>query len=544
MHDDDARRELLAFLISDFIEIAPSSNPRISIITPTWNTKSSWFLELAISVLQQTVLDWEWCIVDDCSSDIRFHDIFVNLGSLPNVRIVKLFERKGISGASNDGLALATAEYVCCVDHDDLLSNDALAAVLHQHAEGFDGVYSDSDKVDELGIRSEPFFKPDWSPELFRGVMYVGHLLSFRRDMGLAIGGFDSKFDGVQDFEFFLRFSELGAKIGHIPRILYHWRKAVGSVAASPDAKGDVGKLQQLAVQAHLDRLKLSARALPGEYPHRVRVAPRDRSHWPKVSIIIPTRDSPIILAQCLYSLFSRTTYPNFEVLCVDNETTDRRALEEMRSAPVERIVLTGSFNFSKANNLGRRFASGEYLVFMNNDVEVITATWLEEMLYYAEQDEVGAVGSLLLYPGNLVQHAGVVLGCRGTADHVLRNVPGNSDGYAGSLSCAHEVSAVTAACMMMPCSLFDRVDGFNEHFFTAYQDVDLCLRVRKLNKRVIFTPHSRLIHHESASRGKYYDFIDRNLLLDYWEPLIRSGDPYYNPNFDVQACNYSLSAS
>jgi GT2 family glycosyltransferase len=249
------------------------------------------------------------------------------------------------------------------------------------------------------------------------------------------------------------------------------------------------------------------------------------------------------MLSTCLYNLFSKTTYPNFEVICIDNETTDRRALEEMRLAPVERIILSGRFNFSKANNLGRRFASGNYLVFMNNDVEVITPEWLEEMLYYAEQDDVGAVGSLLLYPDQRVQHAGVVLGCRGTADHVLRHAPAHSDGYAGSLSCAREVSAVTAACLMTRLDVFDAVEGFNEHFFTAYQDVDLCLKIRRLGKRIIFTPHAKLVHHESISRGRYYDFVDRNLLLDYWEPLIKAGDPYYNPNFDVQACDYTLAA-
>jgi GT2 family glycosyltransferase len=542
MRDNSENQKLLTRLISELVAFAPDLRPQISIITPTWNTKSSWFLDLALSILQQTVLDWEWCIVDDCSSDTEFHYLFAELERLPNIKILKLPKRVGISGATNRGLALATALYSCCVDHDDLLTRDALACTLQKHEEGFDAVYSDSDKVDESGVRSEPFHKPDWSPELFRGVMYVGHLLSFQRELAIAAGGFDSRFDGVQDFEFFLRFSESSNKIGHIAKILYHWRAVPGSVAAAADAKGDVGRLQRAAVQAHLDRLRLNAIALPGNYPHRVRIAPAERTNWPKISIVIPTRDSPEILAKCLYSLFSKTTYPDFEVLCVDNETTDARALEEMRIAPVVRILLSGAFNFSKANNLGKKFTSGEYLVFMNNDVEVVTPGWLEEMLYYAEQDDVGAVGALLLYPDKRVQHAGVILGCRGTADHVLRNVPGDADGYAGSLSCAREVSAATAACLMTPRDVFDQVGGFNEHFFTAYQDVDLCLKIRNLGKRIIFTPHAQLIHHESVSRGRYYDFVDRNLLLDYWEPLIKAGDPYYNPNFDVQACDYTLA--
>jgi O-antigen biosynthesis protein len=522
-------------------EFGEDRKPLISIITPTWNTKPLWFLDLALSILEQSVLDWEWCIVDDGSSSTEFHLFFPELLRLPNVRIEKLEKGRGISGATNRGLELARGEYVCFVDHDDLLARDALKRC-GEALKGFDAVYTDSDKADELGRRSEPFHKPAWSPELFRGVMYVGHLLCVRRAMATTVGGFDWRFDGVQDFEFFLRFSERTNRIRHVPEILYHWRAVHGSVASSSDAKGDLGRLQQEAVQVHLDRLGLRARAERGDYPHRVKILPRARTSRPKVSIIIPTKDSPALLHQCLYSLFSKTQYSNFEVLCIDNGTTDPLALQEMKEAPVERIVLPGIFNFSKANNLGLRNATGDYLVFMNNDIEIISSDWIEQMLYYSEQPDVGAVGGLLLYPNGVVQHAGVVLGCRGTADHVLRGCPGHSDGYAGSLSCAHEVSAVTAACMMMRRDVYESVDGFNEHFFTAYQDVDLCLKVRRQGKRIIFTPRAEFIHHESASRGQYYDHVDRHLLLDYWEPLIKAGDPYFNPNFNVQACDYSLA--
>jgi O-antigen biosynthesis protein len=525
-------------LLQEFWE---DRKPLISIITPTWNTKPQWFLDLALSILEQSVLDWEWCIVDDGSSSTEFHLFFPELLRLPNVRIEKLEKGRGISGATNRGLELASGEFVCFVDHDDLLARDGLKRC-GEAIWDFDAVYTDSDKVDELGRRSEPFHKPAWSPELFRGVMYVGHLLCVRREMAAAVGGFDWRFDGVQDFEFFLRFSERTNRIRHVPEILYHWRAVHGSVASSSDAKGDLGRLQQEAVQVHLDRLGLRARAERGDYPHRVKILPRARTSRPKVSIIIPTKDSPALLHQCLYSLFSKTQYANFEVLCIDNGTTDPLALQEMREAPVERIVLPGIFNFSKANNLGLRNATGDYLVFMNNDIEIISSDWIEQMLYYSEQPDVGAVGGLLLYPNGVVQHAGVVLGCRGTADHVLRGCPGHSDGYAGSLSCAHEVSAVTAACMMMRRDVYESVDGFNEHFFTAYQDVDLCLKVRRQGKRIIFTPRAEFIHHESASRGQYYDHVDRHLLLDYWEPLIKAGDPYFNPNFNVQACDYSLA--
>ncbi len=527
--------------VERFNHISRWARPLISVVTPTWNTRPEWFSQLAMSLLEQNFVDWEWCIVDDCSSSTEFHECFANL-HLSNIKIHKLNKPEGISGATNRGVEMARGEFVCFVDHDDLLPSNALEASAGAIGRGCDALYTDSDKIDELGHRSEPFHKPDWSPEYFRGVMYVGHLLCVRRALALDAGGFDSRFDGVQDFEFFLRFSEMTDNIRHVPEILYHWRTVPGSVAARADAKGDLGKLQQTAAQAQLNRLRLCADAEPGEYPHRVRIVPRPRVSWPKVSVIIPTKDSPDILQKCLYSLFAKTTYSNFDVVCIDNETSDRRAIEEMRKAPVQRVIFSGQFNFSRANNLALEFSTGEYLVFMNNDIEVISPDWIEQMLYYAEQKDVGAVGGLLIYPDGTVQHAGVVLGCRGTADHVLRGAPGHADGYAGSLSCAREVTAVTGACLMIRREVFVAQGGFNEHFFTAYQDVDLCLRLREQKKRIVFTPQARFIHRESVSRGKYYDFVDRNLLLDYWEPLIKSGDPYYNPNLRLEPCDYSLT--
>jgi GT2 family glycosyltransferase len=515
------------------------ASPRISIITPTWNTKPEWFFDLAVSIVAQRLLDWEWCIVDDASSRTEFHRFFSVLADEPRIRVKVLEHSHGISGATNAGLEMSTGEFVCFVDHDDVLTPAALELCVDQLDEGFDAVYTDSDKIDEQGRQSEPFHKPDWSPEYFRGVMYVGHLLCVRRKLAIAAGGFDSHFNGVQDYEFFLRFSEATSKIQHIPSITYHWRTVPGSVATEVDAKGDLGRLQREAVQRHLDRVHLAAQAERGDYPHRVKVVPKARHKWPKVSIVIPTRDSPQILHQCLYTIFSKTRYPDFEVICVDNESTDPEALREMRDAPVERVLFPGTFNYSKANNLGVKNSSGEYLVFMNNDIEVLSPDWIDHFVYYAEQSDVGAVGGLLFFPDGTIQHAGVVLGCRGTADHVMRQIP-PSDGYAGSLSCAREVSAVTAACLMTSRKMYEEVGGFNEHFFTHYQDVDLCMKIRDRGKRIIFTPQATFIHHESLSRGKYYDLVDRNLLLDYWEPLIKKGDPYYNPHFNIERLDYS----
>ena len=515
--------------------------PSFSIVTPTWNTKHTWFAQAALSVVRQTADDWEWCIVDDASSETEFHALLKEFTDTDRFRIRRRTQRGGISAATNDGLHMARGRWVCFLDHDDELTPDALDQLRNALESGHDAVYSDSDKVDEAGAPSEPFHKPDWSPEYFRGVMYVGHLLCVRRDLALEAGGFNSDFDGVQDYDFFLRYTERTQKIGHVPRILYHWRITPGSVAASTEAKPRIWDLQKAAAQAHLDRLGIKATAEYGPSPHRIRLAPAKSANAPRVSVIIPTRDAPEMIERCLDTLVGLTSYPNFEIVCVDNDTKDPKALRILAEAPVKRVPFPGKFNFSAASNLGASRSEGAYLVFINNDIEIQTADWIEQMLFYAEQADIGAVGALLLYPNGTVQHAGVVLGCRGTADHVLRGFPGDSDGYAGSLCCAREVSAVTAACMMIKKELFDNLGRFNEHFHTAYQDVDLCLRIRAAGRRIIFTPQATFVHHESYSRGKGYDHIDRNLLLDLWQPVIDKGDPYYSLHFDVERLDHSL---
>ncbi|MGI8482288.1 MAG: glycosyltransferase [Chthoniobacterales bacterium] len=518
------------------------TQPLFSIITPTYNAKAQWLGEAALSVLNLSFSDWEWCIVDDGSTNDESRQLLARLQNIsPRLRVI-FAPNGGISAATNRALDLATGEFVCFLDHDDLLHPHALGALAAEFEKDYDAVYSDEDKLDDATrARVEPFYKPDWSPEYFRGVMYVGHLLSLRRDLAQRIR-FDSAFDGVQDFEFMLRISEAGAKVGHTPELLYHWRKTRGSIAQKGDAKPAIAQLQERAVNAHLTRLGLPARACQSTLPHRLQIVPLPRTQFPKISIIIPTKNAPELLGRCLRSLFEITSYPDFEVLLIDNQTTDEEAMRIMREFPVRRIEFAEIFNFSRANNEAARNASGAFLVFLNNDTEIIKKDWLEHLLYYAEQQDVGAAGGLLLYPDRTVQHAGVALGMRGTADHLMRGFPSDVDGYAGSLACAREVSAVTAACMMIRKALFDELHGFNEHFFTIYQDLDLCLRLRDLGLRIIQMPQAVALHHESVSRKTYYDMVDRMLLLDQWEPVIERGDPYYNRNLDLQRGDYAPS--
>jgi len=520
---------------------ATADTPFFSVLTPAHNSKPEWLAEAALSLLNQSFAGWEWCIVDDGSDNRKTKKLLKLLNDVsPRVR-VKFASNAGISAATNQALDLAQGEYVCFLDHDDLLHPIALEAMQDKLREGHDVVYSDEDKLDDnSGALVEPFFKPDWSPEYFRGVMYVGHLLCVRRDLA-ARTRFDSAFDGVQDFEFMLRLSETNPRIGHIPQILYHWRKTPGSIAEKTDAKPQIGSLQERAVNAHLERTKLPARAEQSRLPHRLKILPTTRTHLPGVSIIIPSRDAPDILGRCLKSVFEKTSHPNFEVIVMDNETTDERALGLMEKYPVRRIPFPNPFNFSRANNQGSAAATGELLVFLNNDTEVIAEDWLQQLAYYAEQPDVGAAGALLAYEDRTVQHAGVALGMRGTADHTMRRFPIDADGYAGNLACAREVSVVTGACMMIQKAVFEEIGGFNEHFFTAYQDVDVCLRLRARGLRVICTPRALLHHHEFVSRPSYYyDIIDRMLLLDQWEDVIERGDPYYNPNLDLERGDYS----
>jgi GT2 family glycosyltransferase len=518
--------------------------PHFSVLTPTYNSKPEWLAEAALSLLNQSFADWEWCIVDDGSENRETRKLLELLSRVsPRVR-VKFAPNAGISAANNQALELARGEYVCFLDHDDLLHPLAFETMREKLGEDLDVVYSDEDKLDDRnGQLVEPFFKPDWSPEYFRGVMYVGHLLCVRREVATK-AKFDSAFDGVQDFEFMLRLSETDVKVGHIPRILYHWRKTPGSIAEKTDAKPHIGALQERAVNAHLERLKLPARAEQAKLPHRLRFVPAKRESFPRVSIIIPTRDAPDVFGRCLRSIFEKTSYPNFEVIVMDNGTTDARSLDLMKEFPVQRIPFADPFNFSRASNQGAAAASGEFLLFLNNDTEVIAQDWLQHLVYYAEQPDVGVAGALLAYEDHTVQHAGVALGMRGTADHTMRRFPIDVDGYAGSLVCAREVSAVTGACLMIRKSLFQEIGGFNEHFFTAYQDVDLCLRLRALGMRAICTPEALLVHHESVSRQSYYDMTDRMLLLDQWEEVIERGDPYYNPNLDLERGDYSRRRS
>ncbi|MGR4870365.1 glycosyltransferase [Variovorax sp. LARHSF232] len=516
---------------------APGSSPKfkfeplISIVTPVYNVEGRWLRRAIESVQAQTYAKWEFCICDDGSTNPDTIQTLAELESHDSrIRVVRPGCNAGISRATNQALELAGGEFVALLDNDDELTADALetcVAVLNRNP-SIDVMYSDEDKLDASGQCEEPFFKPDWSAHLLREVMYVGHLLVARRSLVLEVGGLDATYDGVQDFELMLRLSERTRNIHHVRKILYHWRRIPGSVADHSDAKPGLGLKQVAAVNAHLARLGERARAVPHpNLQHRAVIQPEARSQFPKISIVIPTKDAGEHISRCLDSIYAKTAYPDFEVVVVDNGTTDPVALAAMQRHPIVHVPFVEPFNFSRANNVGVAAASGEILVLLNNDTEVVREDWLEQMAYLLEQPEVGAVGPLLLYPDGTVQHAGVALGMRGTADHVMRCLTADADGYFGALACTREVSAVTFACVMLRKVDYLAVGGLVELYRTHYQDVDLCLRLIGIGRKILYTPRTRLVHYESATRGTTYDHMDRALFLDAWADKLAEGDPY-----------------
>ena len=505
--------------------------PCISIITPTFNPKTWWLVEAALSVFQQTFRDWEWCIVDDCSDRTEFHELLAEFVGTSRITIGRLAQRGGISAALNHGLAVARGEFVCFLDHDDVLDPDALKCCHSLLSRSFDAVYTDEDKISESGVRHTPLPKPDWSPEFFRWVMYIGHLLCVRRDMALAAGGFRSEYDRIQDYEFMLRYSERTQRIGHVSKILYHWRAVEGSVAAAQDAKGDLAPLQVSAVQAHMDRLELAASALPGPRTHMLRLNPKAQG-TPHVSIVLAAEGGLERLADCVVSVFGETTYGAFEVICMARDASSKLAARLIQEFPIKSLSnVCNNANISCANNLGARRSSGRFIAFLGEDVRVVSPDWIEQMLYYAEQEDVGCVGGLLMQSDDTIKHAGIMISTpEGDGDRRWRLARGEPDGYWGSSVCAHEVTGVSGSCAMLSRELFMEIGGFDRSMDSPSRDVDLCLRLRSRRKRIVFTPNAAFL--DAGCHGTDpAASADDVLLLERWGDFLRESDPYYKRN-------------
>jgi len=526
-----------------------AQRPAISVILPVYRTSVDILERTIASVEKQSYPIWQLCIVDDGSQSPAIDAIVNRRSSLDRrIQLVRLPSNQGISAASNAALALAQGEFVALLDHDDELSPDALyhfVDALNQNPEA-DIFYSDEDHVDETGLRSDPFFKPDWSPDLILAENYVNHLMIFRRSLAVEVGGFRGNFDLSQDHDILLRMSVQARGIVHIAKILYHWRTDVYSMRRASQWEHRAVESSRRVVADHLHVTGIRATVEPGAvFPRwRVRYAIPDNQ---RVRILIPSAKVEI-LERCLGSIAQKTNYPDYEIAVLDNSRANR--IERfVRRWNVERRPLKyvdlrhRPFNFSALNNAAARESDAPLLLFLNDDVTVIAPDWLTAMVELASRPEVGAVGAKLLYPDGTIQHAGIVVGLFDICGHAFRGACEEDRLYFDFPSVIRDVSAVTAACMMVPARRFWECGGFDEDALPiAYQDVDLCLKLRQRGYRVLVTPHARLYHREATSKRPQDKDPSPSETMAFrarWNAVIEH-DPFYNPNLTRSDENYS----
>jgi len=522
---------------------------------PVYNVRPQWLHEAIASVRRQTYANWELCIVDDCSTDKALRRILLESAAKDDrIRLRLLEENLGIAGASDAALAMARGEFVGLLDHDDMLADNALAQVVRliNQQPDIDLIYSDEDKITEQGQRYAPFFKPDFGPDTLRSYNYICHFTVIRTDVVRAVGGFRPGYDGSQDYDLFLRVCDHTPRIAHIPEILYHWRAVAGSVGRDGAAKPYAYQSAKKALADHLQRRGLRGRVEDGFFLGSYHIQ-YEIPKAPEVTIIIPTRDKADVLRRCIDSVLEKTTYANYRILIVDNgssEPATHRYYEQLgREERIRIIHYAREFNFSALNNFAVRQVQSGYLVFLNNDTEVITPQWLEEMVGLGQRQDVGAVGCLLLYENDTVQHGGVIIGIGGIAGHAHKHYSVDEEGYFGRLKVVQNLSAVTAACLLLRRQVFDEVGGFSEELSHAFNDVDLCLKIREKGYLNVYTPFARLYHHESISRGletsraKRERFNRERLYCEKrWKKVLQAGDPYYNPNLSLTREDFSLN--
>ena len=517
--------------------------PRFSILTPVYETPADVLRKMLKSVERQSYGDWELCLVDDRSQQPHVRSILDEASRHdPRIRVAYREENGGIVPTSNDALALATGEFVALLDHDDMLHPDALAhvaAALDANPEA-DYAYTDEDKIDLRGRHSSPFFKPDWSPERMRTQMYSCHFSVLRRALVEEVGGFDPAFEGSQDWDLVLKVTERARAVVHVPRVLYHWRMLENSAAASGEAKPYAAEAGVRAVQAHCDRIGLQARVeLDPDDPGILHLKPQ-LTEEPLVSIVIPTNGSRreirfeqvVLVVNCVRSIVERSTYGNYEIVCVVDEGTDPVVLEELREIAGERLRLvefSGPFDFSAKINSGAVRSAGEQLLLLNDDIEVTTPDWIERMVMYSAQEGVGAVGGRLLWGDSRIQHVGVAYE-GALPHHHYRGFSEDFKGYANAVRIARDCLTVTAACLMTRRDVFERLGGFTSTFPVNFNDVDYCLKAHVDGLRIVYDPDLVMFHFESSSRDAVVEQWEVEQLLDRWGH-VTAADPFVNPH-------------
>jgi GT2 family glycosyltransferase len=506
--------------------------PKISVVMPVYNT-SPGLLDLAIrSVQKQHYENWELCVCDDASQSAEIREC-LEKWQKRDARIKVTFSQhnEGISAASNRALQLASGEFVGLLDHDDELSGDALYEVVNllQERPEADMIYSDEDKLDAVGHRVHPCFKPDWSPEYMLARMYTCHFGVYRRRLLDEIGGFRTGFDGSQDYDLVLRLSERTSQIYHIPKILYHWRMIPSSASCSSEAKPYAYVAARKALSEHLERRQISGTIVDGNWHGHYRIW-FDRG-TEKVSIVILASGTPSFLKACITSIEEKTSYANYEIVVVENQSIDPDIKEFLSARSYTVVPVQEAFNSSRRINLGAKHACGTYLLLLHDDTEVISADWITAMLGFCQQGEIGVVGAKLLYRNDLIEDAGVVLGLSGVAGHPLRKFPRNTWHDFRSSGDTRNCSAVSGACMMVRKSVFEQVGGFDEGISNAYSDIDFCLKVREAGYRIVWTPWAELYHdHDDPHSHDRTDSHEVAYFKKRWGKIL-ANDPYYNPN-------------
>lgn len=529
--------------------------PKISVVVPAYKTPEKFLRQMIDSLRTQTYKNWELCIANGSPEDRDMESVLREYSSQDErIRYKNLDENLGIAENTNEAFAMATGEFVGLLDHDDLLAPNALfeiASVLESDRET-DVVYTDEDKVTtDLSEHFQPHLKPDFNLDLLRSNNYICHFFTVRREIVERVGGFRREFDGAQDYDFIFRCTEAARRIRHVPEILYHWRTHKASTADNPASKMYAFDAGKRAIEAHLERCGeqgvVSHTKDLGFYKVDYPVLKESL-----VSIIIPNKDEKESLQKCLESIWGKSTYQNYEILIVENNSTSEEIFayyEELEKRENVRVLKwEHAFNYAAINNFAAAQASGEYFLFLNNDVEIITPDWIEKMLGNCQRSQVGAVGVKLYYPDNTIQHAGCVIGIGGIAGHMFVGMPGSHTGYLHKASIQQDLSAVTAACMMMKREAFEKAGGFTEELSVAFNDVDLCLKVRREKYLIVYNPFVELYHYESKSRGAEdsEDKVRRfqreiEYMRSHWIQILKDGDPYYNKNLSLTKWNYSL---
>jgi O-antigen biosynthesis protein len=530
--------------------------PLIAVVMPTYNPRPEWLIAAIEAVRRQIYPHWQLCIADDASTNAAIRPILERYAREdPRIKVVFREQNGHISAASNSALGLVTGEWVALLDHDDVLAEHALfwvADAVNRHPE-VRLIYSDEDKIDARNNRSDPYFKCDWNIDLFYSHNLITHLGVYSTALVREIDGFREGFEGSQDYDLALRCIERidPSAIHHIPRVLYHWRVHKESTAHASAAKPYAMLAGERALNEHLGRCGVAAHVELIGHGYRIHYALPEVP--PLVSLIIPTRNGMPLIRQCVTSILEKTTYSNYEILIVDNGSDDPATLryfEEITSDARVRVVRDDRpFNFSALNNAAVQHAAGVLVGLINDDIEVIAPEWLSELVSFALQPAIGAVGARLLYPNGALQHGGVVLGLGGLAAHSHRNAERYDHGYCGRASLVQSFSAVTAACLVIRKSIYEQVGGLNEtDLSVAYNDVDFCLRVREAGYRNVWTPYAELYHHESATRGsedtpaKQARFAREAAYMEKrWDPLLLN-DPAYSPNLTLDREDFSLA--